>query len=199
MRDCFKVWIMKAFLKILMVLIFMSVAYAKSPSTLSKEEEVLQHLQSFSAHFKQVLKSEKPLVYYGVLKAKAPNWALWVYEKPLKKEIYMNDKEVVVYEPNLFQATITPLKDKTDFFTILKHLKKQDDGSFQTTINKTTYRLIFKDGKPFSLEFKDEMNNLVTITFSQAEINPKIPNEIFVFKPKDENIDIVRQWFLAAH
>ncbi len=184
---------MKAFLKILMVLIFMSVAYAKSPPTLSKEEEVLQHLQSFSAHFKQVLKNEKPLVYYGVLKAKAPNWALWVYEKPLKKEIYMNDKEVVIYEPNLFQATITPLKDKTDFFTILKRLKKQADGSFQTTINKTTYRLVFKDGKPFSLEFKDEMNNLVTITFSQAEINPTIANEIFVFKPKDENIDIVRQ------
>ncbi|GAA7044862.1 LolA-like outer membrane lipoprotein chaperone [Helicobacter pylori] len=193
MRDCFKVWIMKAFLKILMVLIFMSVAYAKNPSTLSKEEEVLQHLQSFSANFKQVLKNEKPLVYYGVLKAKAPSWALWVYEKPLKKEIYMNDKEVVIYEPNLFQATITPLKDKTDFFTILKHLKKQDDGSFKTTINKTTYRLVFKDGKPFSLEFKDEMNNLVTITFSQAEINPTIADEIFVFKPKDENIDIVRQ------
>ncbi len=193
MRDDFKVWIMKAFLKILMVLIFMGVAYAKNPSTLSKEEEVLQHLQSFSANFKQVLKSEKPLVYYGVLKAKAPNWALWVYEKPLKKEIYMNDKEVVIYEPNLFQATITPLKDKTDFFTILKHLKKQDDGSFKTTINKTTYRLVFKDGKPFSLEFKDGMNNLVTITFSQAEINPTIANEIFVFKPKDENIDIVRQ------
>ncbi|GAA7943403.1 LolA-like outer membrane lipoprotein chaperone [Helicobacter pylori] len=184
---------MKAFLKILMVLIFISVAYAKSPPTLSKEEEILQNLQSFSAHFKQVLKNEKPLVYYGVLKAKAPNWALWVYEKPLKKEIYMNDKEVVIYEPNLFQATITPLKDKTDFFTILKRLKKQDDGSFKTTINKTAYRLIFKDGKPFSLEFKDEMNNLVTITFSQTEINPKIPNEIFVFKPKDENIDIVRQ------
>ncbi|GAA6998341.1 LolA-like outer membrane lipoprotein chaperone [Helicobacter pylori] len=193
MRDYFKVWIMKAFLKILMVLIFMSVAYAKNPSTLSKEEEILQHLQSFSANFKQVLKNEKPLVYYGVLKAKAPNWALWVYEKPLKKEIYMNDKEVVIYEPNLFQATITPLKDKTDFFTVLKHLKKQDDGSFKTTINKTTYRLIFKDGKPFSLEFKDEMNNLVTITFSQTEINPTIANEIFVFKPKDENIDIVRQ------
>ncbi|WRA37159.1 LolA-like outer membrane lipoprotein chaperone [Helicobacter pylori] len=184
---------MKAFLKILMVLIFMGVACAKSPSTLSKEEEVLQHLQSFSAHFKQVLKNEKPLVYYGVLKAKAPNWALWVYEKPLKKEIYMNDKEVVIYEPNLFQATITPLKDKTDFFTILKRLKKQTDGSFKTTINKTTYRLVFKDGKPFSLEFKDGMNNLVTITFSQVEINPKIPNEIFVFNPKDENIDIVRQ------
>ncbi|GHP59294.1 outer-membrane lipoprotein carrier protein [Helicobacter pylori] len=193
MRDCFKVGIMKTFLKIVMVLIFMSVAYAKNPPTLSKEEEVLQHLQSFSANFKQVLKNEKPLVYYGVLKAKAPSWALWVYEKPLKKEIYMNDKEVVVYEPNLFQATITPLKDKTDFFTILKHLKKQDDGSFKTTINKTTYRLVFKDGKPFSLEFKDEMNNLVTITFSQTEINPTIANEIFVFKPKDENIDIVRQ------
>ncbi|WP_231259169.1 LolA-like outer membrane lipoprotein chaperone [Helicobacter pylori] len=184
---------MKAFLKILMVLIFMSVAYAKNPSTLSKEEEILQHLQSFSANFKQVLKNEKPLVYYGVLKAKAPSWALWVYEKPLKKEIYMNDKEVVIYEPNLFQATITPLKDKTDFFTILKSLKKQDDGSFKTTINKTTYRLVFKDGKPFSLEFKDGMNNLVTITFSQTEINPTIADEIFVFKPKDENIDIVRQ------
>ncbi len=193
MRDDFKVWIMKAFLKILMVLIFMSVAYAKNPSTLSKEEEVLQHLQSFSTNFKQVLKNEKPLVYYGVLKAKAPSLALWVYEKPLKKEIYMNDKEVVIYEPNLFQATITPLKDETDFFTILKHLKKQDDGSFKTTINKTTYRLVFKDGKPFSLEFKDEMNNLVTITFSQTEINPTIADEIFVFKPKDENIDIVRQ------
>lgn len=49
---------MKAFLKIVMVLIFMGVACAKNPPTLSKEEEVLQHLQSFSAHFKQVLKTK---------------------------------------------------------------------------------------------------------------------------------------------
>ncbi len=36
----------------------------------------------------------------------------------------MNDKEVVVYEPNLFQATITPLKDKTDFFHHSQAVKK---------------------------------------------------------------------------
>lgn len=51
---------MKAFLKICMVLIFISVAYAKNPPTLSKEEEILQNLQSFSASFKQVLKNENP-------------------------------------------------------------------------------------------------------------------------------------------
>ncbi|WP_104747886.1 LolA-like outer membrane lipoprotein chaperone [Helicobacter cetorum] len=182
------------FLKILLVLSFgNSFIYANPSLNISKEEKVLESLESFSANFKQVLKNERPLVYYGALKAKAPNLALWIYNKPLKKEIYMNAKEVVIYEPNLFQATITKLQDKTDFFTILKQLKKQADGSFKTTINKTTYRLVFKDSKPALLEFKDEMNNLVTITFSQVEINPKISNEVFVFNPKDKNIDIVRQ------
>ncbi|AFI06113.1 LolA-like outer membrane lipoprotein chaperone [Helicobacter cetorum] len=181
------------FLKIFMVFMLVDVICAKTPLELSKEERVLRNLQSFSASFKQVLKNERPLVYHGVLKAKAPNLALWIYEKPLKKEIYMNAKEVVIYEPSLFQATISKLQRKADFFSILKQLKKQPDNSFIATIDKTTYRLVFKDGKPFVLEFKDEMDNLVKITFSQVEINPKISDAIFVFEPKDTNIDIVRQ------
>lgn len=32
-------------------------------------------------------------------------------------------------------------------------------------INKIIYCLVFKDGKFFLLEFKDEMNNLVMIIF----------------------------------
>ncbi len=184
------------FLKILMVLsLSCAVIYAQTSlkTSLSTQEQVLKNLQSFSAHFKQVLKGERQLVYRGVLRAKAPNLALWVYEKPLKKEIYMNAKEVTIYEPQLFQATITKLQEKMDFFTILKQLKKQKDGSFETTIHKTTYRLRFQDNKPAFLEFKDEMNNLVNITFSQVEINPNISSEIFIFTKKDKNIDIVYQ------
>ncbi|MFC3848404.1 LolA-like outer membrane lipoprotein chaperone [Helicobacter baculiformis] len=150
------------------------------------------HFQSFSAHFKQVVLGEGPSpVYEGEIFAKMPDLVKWVYDKPSIKEIYMRDRRVVVYEPQLLQATLTKLDKSLDFFTILKKAKLQKDGRYKTKIKDTTYYLTLQDKLPYLLEFTDKLKNKVQIIFSAVKTNTPLEDSMFVFVlPK--GVDLVR-------
>ncbi|WP_120943835.1 MULTISPECIES: LolA-like outer membrane lipoprotein chaperone [Helicobacter] len=149
--------------------------------------------QSFSAHFKQVVLGEGPSpVYEGELFAKLPDSIKWVYYKPSNKEIYMRDKRVVVYEPQLMQATLTKLDKSLDFFSIVKKAKLQKDGRYKAKIKDTTYYLTLQNGLPYLLEFADKLDNKVQITFSAVQTNVPLEDSVFTFVlPK--GVDLVRQ------
>ncbi|BEG57788.1 hypothetical protein NHP21005_14760 [Helicobacter sp. NHP21005] len=88
---------------------------------------------SLSAHFKQVVLGTTPSpvnpTYEGQILAKTPFFAKWSYTKPSPKEVYMQDKQVIIYEPRLLQATYTKLSKALDFFAILKKAKWQKMGA----------------------------------------------------------------------
>jgi len=144
--------------------------------------------KSFSADFVQTINSNgKKLVYKGKIFFKNPK-ILWKYTYPIKKYIWIN-KKVYIYEPNLYQVTITKKPDFT-LTSILKKAKK---------IKKNTYEAKLKDKKIYfiydktlkKLWYKDEMENLVTITFNNQK-DKKLDNKIFIpIYPKD--IDILYQ------
>ncbi|WP_104695345.1 LolA-like outer membrane lipoprotein chaperone [Helicobacter salomonis] len=150
------------------------------------------NFQSFSAHFEQVVLGEGPSpVYTGEIFAKMPDYAKWVYYKPLAKEIYMRDKKVVIYEPQLLQATLTSLDTSLDFFSILKKAKLQKDGRYKTKIKGTTYYLTLQNNLPYLLEFTDKLHNKVKVTFSSVKTNIPLEDSIFVFTlPK--GVDLIR-------
>ncbi len=154
--------------------------------------------ESFSAHFKQVvLDSQVPAPlnpsYEGQIFAKTPYFAKWVYDKPSPKEVYMQGKQVVIYEPKLLQATITKLNKALDFFAILKKAKLQKDGRYKAKVEGTTYYLTLKDGLPAQIDFKDKLDHQVRITFTQARANVPLNSALFEFIPP-KGIDIMRQW-----
>lgn len=153
--------------------------------------------QSFSAHFKQVVLDAKVPAglnpsYEGQIFAKAPFFAKWVYTKPTPKEIYMQGKQVIIYEPKLLQATITKLNKALDFFAILKGAKLQKDGRYRAKIGHTTYYLTLKNGLPAQLDFSDKFQNKVRISFVDAKANVTLDSALFEFVPP-KGIDIIRQ------
>ncbi|CAM2847592.1 LolA-like outer membrane lipoprotein chaperone [Helicobacter felis] len=152
------------------------------------------HVKTFKAHFKQVVIGEGPInpVYEGELFAKIPDAAKWVYNKPSKKEIYMRDNHVLVYEPRLMQATLTKLDQSLDLFTILKKAKLQKDGRYKTKVKGTTYYFTLQDQLPHTLEFKDKLHNKVEITFSAIQTDMPLEDSMFIFT-LPQGVDLVRQ------
>ncbi|BCZ17986.1 Outer-membrane lipoprotein carrier protein LolA [Helicobacter sp. NHP19-003] len=151
---------------------------------------------SLSAHFKQVVLGTAPSpinpTYEGQILAKTPFFAKWSYTKPSPKEVYMQDKQVIIYEPRLLQATYTKLNKALDFFAILKRAKLQKDGRYKAKINHTTYYLTLKDGLPYKLNYADKMQSQVEITFSKVQTNIPLAPSLFQFTPP-AGIEIIKQ------
>lgn len=152
-----------------------------------------ENIHTFKAEFTQsVLNSEeKGISYQGTIEAKIPDLAKWIYTKPLKKIIFINGKKVTIYEPNLYQATISHLKHNTDFISILKSAKLGEDGKYHSKIGDITYNLTMKNNKPYLIDFKDDLDNEIQIKFHNVLINKPIDNSDFEFIPNDD-IDIIK-------
>ncbi|WP_104741286.1 LolA-like outer membrane lipoprotein chaperone [Helicobacter suis] len=151
---------------------------------------------TLSAHFKQEVLGKKPSpinpVYEGEVLAKAPFYAKWVYNKPTPKEVYMQNKQVIIYEPKLLQAIFTKLTKDLNFFAILQKAKLQKDGRYKAKINQTTYYLTLEKGLPIQLDFIDNLQEKVRITFSDVRVNIPLGSALFEFTPP-KGVDIIRQ------
>ncbi|PAF53328.1 hypothetical protein BKH42_06310 [Helicobacter sp. 13S00482-2] len=160
----------------------------------ANSDDLDKDIKTFRAQFIQNVRGDSSVKasYEGIIEAKAPGFAKWIYFKPLKKEIYIDGRDVVVYEPNLFQATITHLKQETDFISILKKAVISKDGRYCSKVGDTSYMLTFKDKKPYLLEFVDEFGNATEIKFSNVLINATIDDKDFIFVPSDD-IDVIYQ------
>lgn len=154
-----------------------------------------ENLQSIEADFEQFIVSEDgiPAHYEGKIYGKAPNKVKWDYTNPLKKEIYMKDSSVLIYEPSLEQVSRSHLNEKTDFISIIKSAKKQPDGTYRTKVEGTQYVLfVDKNDTPERIEFVDSMGSKTILKLTKVKINPKIQDKIFEFSvPKGvEVVDI---------
>lgn len=154
-----------------------------------------ENLQSIEADFEQFIVSEEgiPAHYEGKIYGKAPNKVKWDYTNPLKKEIYMKDNAVLIYEPSLEQVSRSHLKEKTDFISIIKSAQKQPDGTYHTKIEDTQYVLfVDKNDTPERIEFVDSMGSKTILKLTKVKLNPKIQDKIFEFSiPKGvEVVDI---------
>ncbi|RDU72948.1 hypothetical protein CQA66_03460 [Helicobacter aurati] len=146
------------------------------------------NIESLKANFRQEIKGERgatPAIYQGRFYAKE-NKVKWEYIMPLKKEVYLEKDTAFVYEPNLKQVTIGKLKENVDFIHILKMVKKNTKGEYEATIADTKYTLIAKDSKPYLLSYKDNLDNEISITFTDVEINPVIDSQVFLLQPPDD-------------
>ena len=152
-----------------------------------------ENFHSLEASFTQITyQGKEKIIYRGKLFAKKPSLAKWVYESPLKKEIYLNANRVIIYEPILEQATFSTLKESADFFSILKKVQKNDQNQYIAEINQTIYQLELKNEKPYKISFSDEWGNLVEITLHQIKINLLMPDTQFDFKVP-AGTDIIQQ------
>ena len=142
------------------------------------------NLNSFSAHFVQTVVDDKntTIEYSGNIKAKRPDKAMWSYVKPVKKLIYINNEDLVIIEPEIEQVILKKVGDTIAFFQMLKSAKKVDDDNYIANYQKLTLHIHVKGEKILSITYLDELENKVTIKFSDQEENKKIEDSVFKAK-----------------
>lgn len=140
-------------------------------------------ITSFSSKFEQTITDEhkKTIVYKGELWATKPQNALWIYQKPIQKSVYINGSKIIIVEPTLEQATMRKLDGDIDFLSIIQNAKKIDLNRYVAKVKGQEYYLLFKDDILSSISYTDNFENKVVITFSAQQQNQNIsPNR---FRP----------------
>lgn len=152
-----------------------------------------EDIRSIKAKFIQTTyQNNEKILYSGILFASNPNLAKWIYETPIKKEIYLNKQNVIIFEPLLEQATFSKISHQVDFFSIITSAKLGDDGNYYAKIGNIDYKLILKNNKPYQIIYKDDLQNLVEISLYEVQLNTPIDSKTYIFTP-NANIDIIRQ------
>jgi len=149
---------------------------------------------SLKADFIQILTNEqnKTIRYSGTLYVKRPNDIVWDYKSPIKKIIYIKSYEIVVYEPELYQAIITKNQKEINPIEILKNAKKITPNLMVSTFEDKEYKIYHKNGKILKISFVDVADNKVEIKFSTYQKDISLDDDLFNFKPSVD-IDIIRE------
>jgi len=145
----------------------------------------LNNIKTLKTSFVQKIKNStnNTITYKGVMFAKkANNLALWIYNRPIYKEIYYRDGNIVVIEPDLEQATFAKLKKIPNILTLLKNAKKISENKLVTVFNHTKYIITTDKNFVKSIQYKDEMQNSVEIDFIKPEVNKPIDDQRFIYK-----------------
>ena len=151
------------------------------------------NLSTFKADFTQNITDDKNkvLTYKGNILATDTQKALWKYNFPIKKLVYLNKNKVTIVEPEIEQVIIRYVKSNFNFFNMLKDSKEVSKNKYLTTFNNVNFIINTKDNKIKSINYLDEFENQVKIIFENQKQNIKIDNNKFV--PKyDLNFDIIR-------
>ncbi len=150
-------------------------------------------ISSFNSKFEQRIVDEhgKTLLYRGELWATKPQNALWLYQSPIQKSVYINAKVLTIIEPTIEQATVKTLGGEIDFLEIIKKAKKVDNEHYNATVNGLTYAITFKNDSLSTIGYTDSYDNRVTIKFLNPSTNQ--PIEAKRFKPAiPSDFDLIR-------
>jgi outer membrane lipoprotein carrier protein len=144
----------------------------------------LQEVTSFEADFIQSITDEKDkvLTYNGHIVALKPQNARWSYTKPIKKDVFINDFEVTIVEPEIEQVIIKRLESNFDFFKIISNAKKIDKNTYVAFYRDSKFTIIKKGVLIESISYMDELENRVKITFENQKQNRTIEKSVFIPK-----------------
>jgi outer membrane lipoprotein carrier protein len=150
-------------------------------------------ISSFNAKFEQTITDDhgKTIRYTGELWASKPQNALWMYQKPIKKSVFINARKITVIEPAIEQVTLRTLDNEIDFLQIIQQAKKIDNDKYLATIKGEKYTIIFKNDIIISIIYNDSFDNKVHINFinpiqnkviEESKFKPIIPEDYDVLK-----------------
>ena len=118
--------------------------------------------KQFSADFNQTITSDNQNVTYkGKILYNNGN-IVWKYTYPNEKTIWIKDK-VYIYEPDLYQVTVTK-RDNTTLNEIIKNAKKIKNHLYESNIKDKKIYFIY-DNTLKKLYYTDDVGNKVVINF----------------------------------
>ena len=166
----------------------------------AKNTNSLKNLKTFEADFKQVVSKDDSndnvkIKYLGKIYIDGSR-VCWHYKKPFVKYLYIKKNKVTTIEPLLKQAIITKLDEQFDMLKILQKAKQishtKSSQVFTTRLNGILYKITIKHNLIYKIEYNNELQNRVTITFSNQSQNKKIPSNIFTIKLPDDYDVLIR-------
>ena len=136
---------------------------------------------TFKADFIQQINDQnnKIVKYKGVVYAKKPSQAMWVYKKPINKTVYIDNTSVTTIEPDLEQVIIRKIHDDFNIFALLKQAKKIDNNHYRTKYKDVVFDIVYENANIKEITYKDDFDNLVSIKFSNQQKNIKIDDVVF--------------------
>lgn len=154
----------------------------------------LSTIKSFQASFEQTIinSSKTAIKYQGKIFIKDDSKILWKYEKPVVKNVYILDNFAIIDEPELEQAIYTSLDKEINMFKILQEAKEIDANTYEATLHSIKYTIKVINNQITNISYKDELENNVSIGFSQVIQNQDIDKELFQFFPPT-SYDIIRK------
>ncbi|RXJ60220.1 LolA-like outer membrane lipoprotein chaperone [Candidatus Marinarcus aquaticus] len=158
------------------------------------QANIFDNIKTFQANFIQTIQnsSDKTIVYKGEVFIKGNARILWQYKKPIIKNVYINNSYAIVDEPELEQAIYTKLHQEVDILDIIKNAKEISPTLYRTTLYEIQYDIHVKQNQIESINYQDELENQVSIAFSNIKENLILPNDLFEFYPPT-SYDIIRK------
>lgn len=156
--------------KILLMLFFTSLLFAK-----------IENFKTIQSDFIQKVTNDqnKTIVYDGTFYATQDKKALWIYEKPVAKKIYFNGNKVLIVEPELEQVIVTTLESTPNITLLLQEAKEITPNKYSAKFMDTVYNI---DATPHAINkvtYRDKLDNLIEIVFSNQSTNLFLDDELF--------------------
>lgn len=154
----------------------------------------LEKIESFQAKFQQdiINTSNKRISYTGDVFIKKEGKILWRYQSPIIKNVYVIKNIAMIDEPELEQVIYTQLQNDMNLISLIQNAVKKSENHYVSRLLNIEYNLYFTGNILKKVEYQDELENRVTISFIDVVQDIEIPNDIFRFFPP-EHYDIIRQ------
>jgi len=172
--------------------------------------DLLQPITSLSARFEQQITDGDGFELQaseGLFQVSQPNRLRWVVETPMPQQIIADGLTLWIYDPDLEQVIIQPFNDDiatTPAILFSGDLDQLDDAYFVTQLAEGRFELkpeqggslfdsmtiAFDGSKPASIALTDTLGQTTSIRFSQLELNPVLPGDLFVFQAPD-GVDVI--------
>jgi outer membrane lipoprotein carrier protein len=188
-------------------------ARAAAPSGTALLYRFFRDVNSVSARFNQVVLDEGLNTIQessGTLWIERPDRFRWDYDTPFKQQIVADGKNIWVYDKELQQVTVRPLRGglgdtpalllagrgKLDDKFTVKSLGVQGKLTWAQLTPKTkdggyeNIRIGFEDGRLRTLEMVDGFGQTTRVTLHNAKENPKLAASTFTFTPP-KGVDVV--------
>jgi outer membrane lipoprotein carrier protein len=176
------------------------------PNARARLDAFAHNLHSLKGHFQQTLidaNGQRGRTSHGTVALKAPNLFRWQTRAPDKQLIVADGKHVWMYEPDLEQVTVRNQNtaEAHSPLTVITDVKRMDQDFDVTELGErdglTWLRLTPKkpranfhyaelgfDSRGLrAMRFKDQLDNVTRMRFSDWQRNVKLPPSTFTFTP----------------
>jgi outer membrane lipoprotein carrier protein len=175
----------------------------------------LDEVQTLTADFEQEIRSADGALVQtasGTVALSRPNRFRWVYDQPFEQRIIADGKYLWIYDVELEQVTRAPIDDTVastpamllsgdkavrEGFTVVESFERDSLSwvRLEPNLPGTDFQSVliaFEGLSPRRLELEDTLNQVTTIQFSNVELNPKLRDRLFEFKPP-RGVDVIGQ------